>query len=150
MKRELKMNFQYLTNHQSITIRLGLSAVIALVTLVTTTSLPSLRAQDGIGERIGQSLDQGLNRLQGELREGWASLKQTVDRLGIEGRVYSRLRWDKEIATSTIDLDATDKGVVTLRGQVSNAAAKQKAVQLAQDTVGVNRVIDELSVITKE
>ena len=144
------MRYLCFTNHQLTKRCLGVSGFIALLAIVTTTTLPSLRAQDGIGERIGQSLDQGLNRLQGELREGWASLKQTVDRLGIEGRVYSRLRWDKEVATSTIDLDATDGGVVTLRGQVRNAAAKQKAVQLAQDTVGVNRVIDELSVLSEE
>ena len=131
--------------------RLGASAAFILVIFVgTTTSQPSLRAQEGIGERIGQNLDEGLNRLQGELREGWASLKQTVDRLGIEGRVYSRLRWDKDIATSTIDLDATESGVVTLRGQVHSTTAKQKAVKLAQDTVGVNRVVDELSVSTPE
>ena len=137
--------------HHRLGIRcLKVSAALALTMFVTIASLPSIRAQDGVGERIGQSLDQGLSRLQSELREGWASLKQTVDRLGIEGRVYSRLRWDKEVATSTIDLDATDSGVVTLRGQVRNAAAKQKAVRLAQDTVGVERVVDELSILTEE
>lgn len=114
------------------------------------TMLPPLAAQDGIGERIGQSIDRGLNRLQGEVQEGWEALKQTVDRLGVEGRVYSRLRWDKEVATSTIDVDASDAGVVTLKGQVRSSDAKKKAEELARDTVGVTRVIDQLSVAAAE
>ncbi len=115
-----------------------------------TMVAPPLAAQDGIGQRIGQSIDQGLSRLQGEVQEGWKALKQTVDRLGVEGRVYSRLRWDKEVATSMIDVDATEAGVVTLKGQVRDPAAKQKAVRLAGDTVGVNRVVDQLTVTADE
>ncbi len=109
-----------------------------------------LSAQDGLGERIGQSIDQGLNRLQGEIQEGWESLKQTVDRLGIEGRVYSRLRWDKEVATATLKVKSTDDGIVTLEGQVATIAAKKKAMKLADDTVGVTRVIDRLSISAQE
>jgi osmotically-inducible protein OsmY len=33
-----------------------------------------------------------------------------------------------------------------LKGSVPTAAAKQKAVQLARDTIGVSNVIDELNV----
>lgn len=109
------------------------------------TALPA-HAQQGFGERLGQQLDQGVDRLSSELREGWASLRKTVDRMGVQGRVYSRLRWDKQIATSEIDVDVQDEDVVVLRGQVSDDTAKRKAVRLASDTVGVNRVVDELTV----
>ncbi len=128
----------------------GMAVITKIVLLGTFLGVmaitPPLAAQEGIGERIGQSIDRGLDRLQGEVQEGWKALKQTIDRLGVEGRVYSRLRWDKEIATSTIDIDATDAGVVTLKGEVRNPDAKQKAVRLARDTVGVKRVVDRLSV----
>ncbi len=123
-----------------------ITTLVLLAFLFRGTATPPLVAQDGIGQRIGQSIDRGLDRLQGEVQEGWKTLKQTVDRLGVEGRVYSRLRWDKEIATSTIDVDATDAGVVTLKGQVRSSASKQKAVRLAGDTLGVTRVVDQLSV----
>jgi osmotically-inducible protein OsmY len=39
---------------------------------------------------------------------------------------------------------------VTLRGAVANKAAKTKAVTLAAETVGVTKVIDELSVPVSE
>jgi hypothetical protein len=126
------------------------TALVLMAFLFRGTASPPLVAQDGIGQRIGQSIDRGLDRLQGEVQEGWKALKQTVDRLGVEGRVYSRLRWDKEIATSTIDVDATDAGVVTLKGQVRSTAAKEKAVRLADDTVGVKRVVDLLAVTDTE
>ncbi|MGV3483497.1 MAG: BON domain-containing protein [Planctomycetaceae bacterium] len=113
----------------------------------TARAQDSTRAPDGIGERIGQQLDEGINRLSSELREGWASLRQSVDRMGVQARVYSRLRWDKQIATMDIDIDSGDAGVVTLRGRVRSAAAKAKAVELARDTVGVERVVDELAVM---
>lgn len=125
-------------------------ALVFCTFLCGVAMAPPLAAQDGIGQRIGQSIDRGLDRLQGEVQDGWQALKQTVDRLGVEGRVYSRLRWDKEIATSTINIDATDAGVVTLKGQVRSSASKQKAVRLASGTVGVNRVVDQLSVTEDE
>ena len=117
--------------------------------LSTTAALPA-HAQQGIGERLGQQLDEGLERLSSEVREGWASLRKTVDRMGVQGRVYSRLRWDKQIATSQIDIEVQDEDVVALRGEVADAAAKRKAVQLANDTVGVARVIDELTIAPPE
>lgn len=114
--------------------------------LLCLMAVPTAKAQQGIGQRLGQQLDKGIDRLSSEFREGWASLRQTVDRMGVQGRVYSRLRWDKQIDTSEIDIDSDEAGVVVLRGKIRSAEAKDKAVSLARDTVGVERVVDELTV----
>ena len=103
-------------------------------------------AQPGIGERIGQGLDQGLSRLGDELQEGWQSLRQGVDKMGVQARVYSRLHWDKQLAGSELDVEVAEGGVITLRGRVADTAAKEKAIELAQDTIGVTRVMDGLAV----
>lgn len=120
------------------------------VCLISTTAALPAHAQQGLGERLGQQLDEGLERLSSEVREGWASLRKTVDRMGVQGRVYSRLRWDKHIATSQLEIEIQEEDVVVLRGEVADAAAKRKAVQLAGDTVGVARVVDELTVASPE
>lgn len=119
---------------------------LAACVLSTATASPA-EAQQGIGERLGEQLDQGLSRLRTEVREGWASLRSTVDEMSVQGRVYSRLRWDKQLADLKIDVDTEEGGVVLLRGQVSSAEAREKALQLANDTVGVTRVVDELKVL---
>ena len=40
-----------------------------------------------------------------------------------------------------------EPGTAILRGSVPDAAAKQRAVLLARDTVGVSQVVDELAVL---
>ena len=118
-----------------------LTTGIALSVLTAATVMQA-PAQEGLGERI----DRGVSRLRSELREEWATIRQSVERLGVQGRVFSRLRWDKELQRSQIDIDVQNREVVVLRGTVSSATAKQKAVQLARDTVGVEEVVDELQV----
>lgn len=119
----------------------GLGACLFMV----ATAAPA-QAQQGIGERIGEQLDRGIGRLSEELREGWQSLQKSLDKMGVRGRVYSRLRWDKHLAASKLDIDVEEGGVVTLRGRLANAAVKEKAIELTKDTVGVNRIIDELTI----
>jgi osmotically-inducible protein OsmY len=66
--------------------------------------------------------------------------------MGIEARVFGRIHWDKELQGNTIELEVRNSSEAILRGSVPSAAARSKAVALARDTVGVTRVIDELSV----
>ena len=63
----------------------------------------------------------------------------------VEDRVAARLAGDKRL--QGIDFQVTaDGGGVTLRGVVPDATAKRKAVALAENTVGVESVTDELAV----
>ena len=65
--------------------------------------------------------------------------------MGVQSRVYSRLHWDKDLNDAKIDLEFKD-GTATLRGTVKTVKAKAKAVELARDTVGVDRVVDQLTI----
>ena len=49
---------------------------------------------------------------------------------------------------SKVEIDVQKGGVAVLTGSVADAMARAKAVQLAQDTVGVTQVIDQLVVLT--
>lgn len=59
-------------------------------------------------------------------------------------RVENRIRWDRYLKDSDIEVHLTGTGVVTLRGEAPDRALKQRAVELARTTVGVERVVDEL------
>ena len=119
---------------------------MGLAALWLAISPANLAAQEGLGERLGRELDEKLTDLSSELREGWAKVEQLVDKLGVRGRVYARVHWDKVLTSEPIRIDMEDASVVVLTGQVPDEAARKKAVRLAEDTVGVTRVIDRLEV----
>jgi osmotically-inducible protein OsmY len=54
------------------------------------------------------------------------------------------LQWDKTLADTTIDVAVTDKEV-ELRGTIRRDEQRRRAIELAESTVGVERVTDHLS-----
>jgi hyperosmotically inducible periplasmic protein len=102
----------------------------------------------GVGERLGESVDRGLNTLGEKLRRTWADIRKSVDELTVQGRVYGRLRWDKALANAPIEVTVQNESTVTLTGTVADEAAHTTAVTLAQGTIGVGKVVDHLTVST--
>ena len=64
---------------------------------------------------------------------------------GITTRVKMKFAADDTVKAYQINVD-TQKGVVTLTGDVETPAAKMQAVQIARNTEGVRDVIDQLHV----
>ena len=60
-------------------------------------------------------------------------------------KVQSKFFLDPDVKGRQVNVD-TRKGVVTLQGTVSSAAEKQQAEQIARDTEGVARVVNQLTV----
>ena len=100
----------------------------------------------GVGERLGESVDRGLNTLGEKLRRTWADIRKSVDELTVQGRVYGRLRWDKALANAPIEVTVQNESTVVLSGTVADEAAHTTAVTLAQGTIGVGKVVDNLTV----
>lgn len=61
------------------------------------------------------------------------------------GRVKGRLETDRRLAGLPFTITAEGERV-TLRGVVPDAAARKRAVSLAENTIGVAEVVDELAV----
>jgi osmotically-inducible protein OsmY len=76
---------------------------------------------------------------------GFQMMKTTIDELSPEARVTARLRWDKALMGSTVKVKAVG-GVVELKGGVANGVLKERAVHLAQTTMGVEKVVDALEI----
>jgi osmotically-inducible protein OsmY len=79
------------------------------------------------------------------MTSGIEVLKTGVDELSPEARVAARLKWDKALAGAAIKVKAVG-GVVELKGSVATAELKERAMHLAQTTVGVETVSDSLEV----
>ena len=123
--------------------KLLLSVSAALVVLVFGVVS---QAQDGPLRRTGRALDNaGKNvraRVEGEVVRG----QITVQERDLLARVTNRIRWDKKLVNSVLQIEVQLDGAVFLRGSVVDAAAKNRAVDLAESTVGVTKVVDELAV----
>ena len=124
-----------------------------LVLASAAAAAGAVRADDSTADQIGDRLHQAAKELKqegreavGQIRESWEQARKAVDRLGIEGRVYGRLKWDKALAGADLRVDVREGKVAVLKGTVPTSAARDKAKQLAADTVGVESVVDELEV----
>jgi osmotically-inducible protein OsmY len=119
---------------------------LAGIALLVLSFASAAHAQEGVGQRIGQRIDEGAQTVGAKIRQTWQEIRQSTSNMGVEARVYARLHWDKALSNATLDIDVQEGGVVLLRGSVADMGAKTKAVSITQDTVGVSRVIDELAV----
>jgi osmotically-inducible protein OsmY len=69
----------------------------------------------------------------------------TVDDAWIHTKIASKLIGDRETPARKINIDVVN-GVVTLRGEVATATAKDEADRVAKDTEGVRQVRNLLKV----
>jgi osmotically-inducible protein OsmY len=95
------------------------------------------------GQKIGGAVGDGPNRLA-------SSLPGSVGEAGIAIRVTNRLRWDRYLAKLDVEVETTAPGAVTLRGKVPDRSIKQRILDLAKSTIGVERVEDQLTLPEKE
>jgi hyperosmotically inducible periplasmic protein len=123
-----------------------LTITFAAVLVVSALLCIESPAQEGLGQRIGQQIDEGAERLASEVKRGWEEIRESVDKLEVEGRVYSRLHWDKQLAKFEIQVESPSDETVVLVGRVTDQKERQRAVQLAKETVGVKKVVDRLVV----
>jgi hypothetical protein len=80
----------------------------------------------------------------GKLSRGWNSLQgDPLAAASLRDRVAARLRLDRALAEASIEVDA-DGDVITLRGEVGTDQGR-RAVDLAESTIGVEKVVNELT-----
>jgi len=130
----------------------AIAAAVALAVGVAWWAGVGRAQQEGVGEKAGEKLDEvgrkikrGLDKAEGAVREGFHKTRDSVHSMGVAARVYGRLHWDKALTSSDLHVKV-EGGVATLSGSVPTAEAKTKAVTLAAETVGVTKVVDELTI----
>ena len=93
--------------------------------------------------RIGKRIAARAEALTGDVRSSAACGWQGPQESGVEGRVAARLRWDKQLPDTAIEVVPAGAGV-ELRGKVRNLEQRRRAVMLADSTAGVEGVKDSL------
>lgn len=143
----------------------------SLAALALLAGLAACGQREG-GQTVGQQLDQALGRTRqaaNDVRQGGReaandartsvmgaggerkdtgpseSLGMKIDDAGITAKVKTGLAADKDLSAGKIEVD-TREGVVTLKGDVANAAAKSRATEIARNVKNVKSVINDLTV----
>jgi hyperosmotically inducible periplasmic protein len=78
-------------------------------------------------------------------RDSGTSLADKIEDAWITTKIQSRYWIDERVKGHNIDV-TTKNGVVTLAGEVDSQEARQQALDLARDTDGVTRVVDQLNI----
>jgi osmotically-inducible protein OsmY len=81
-----------------------------------------------------------------EAREALQTVGEKLRETKHSGKVKAAFELNRELAPLPIDIDATESGVVTLKGRVPNEEVKALAGRVAAAVPGVTQVVDELSV----
>jgi BON domain len=117
---------------------------VGLIVLASAVAAAGCERQDA--ERLTRVGWKVADKLQGLVpdKTPWGASWSGMSDISLEGRVRARFEADKYLAPLNIEVIATDHGV-RLRGRVTDEVLKRRAVELAESTVGVEKVADELS-----
>jgi osmotically-inducible protein OsmY len=84
------------------------------------------------GAEVAERMTEGVNRA-----------SEALDDAALTAKIKSKMALDDLVRARTIDVDTVD-AVVTLRGTVTSTQERDRALQLARETLGVRSVIDQL------
>jgi osmotically-inducible protein OsmY len=98
-----------------------------------------------IGRKVADRLQVPAGDSQGRVPDSLQSIRGGLGEFALDAKVATRLRWDKELEGASVQVAAVGGGTVKLTGTVPSFEARQRAVQLANSTTGVVKVIDELT-----
>jgi hyperosmotically inducible protein len=124
------------------TMRRSLTLSLAALALVAS----SASAQDGPLRRAGRALDQTGKNIRYRVESEVARGETIAEERDVLGRVTRRIEWDKKLAGSALRVEIQPDGTIVLRGSVTSDAAKRRAVDIAENTVGVAAVVDGIAV----
>ncbi len=120
-----------------------------LATALLAWAGPAQAQQGPVGQGLneaGRAVKRGFQTAGQAVSSGFQKTKTTVHNMEVVSRVYSRLHWDKALTSATMEIEVQAGGIAILTGVVPSEEAKAKALTLTSETVGVNQVVDQLTI----
>jgi hypothetical protein len=126
-------------------LRTGRWLLLGLAALAAGCSREDTERLARVGRRIVARTEALTSDLRENLTSGWQGFCASCEQTGLDARVAARLRWDKGLAEAAIRVEAAG-GTVELKGTVRDAGQRQRAVEVAESTAGVEKVTDSLHI----
>jgi hyperosmotically inducible protein len=98
----------------------------------------------GTAGKVADTSKKGVD----ETKHALSKTGEVITDTWISSRIKTKFMGDEGLRASAITVDASDH-VVTLSGAVTDAAAHAKALRMAKEVEGVDRVIDKLTIANK-
>jgi osmotically-inducible protein OsmY len=99
-----------------------------------------------IARKVPGRISDATSDARDSLGAGW---QDVCGEVGVEARVAARLRWDKALADSVIEVKLHE-GEIELKGTVKDEAQRQRAIEIAGSTAGVDKVTEQLQIQVEE
>src|SRR5712675_227796 len=90
------------------------TTVVASCLTAAAQTPPAPNTQPGTAARLGEKIDRGLSQIGSELSQAWSEVRKSVEKMGVQGRVYGRLHWDKALEGAKLEISVRDNHAVVL------------------------------------
>jgi hyperosmotically inducible periplasmic protein len=100
------------------------------------------------GAKTAEKSKEGGAKVVDKTKEGVSKTGEVITDGWITTRIKSKFMGDEALRASDIKVDSNDH-VVTLTGTVVSPAAHAKAIGMAKEVEGVNRVVDRMKIVPK-
>ncbi len=129
---------------------------LALLPALFSLSLFTTGCSDTDAEKLRRVGDKTFDRAAHLTQKVWDELGQTLldqkpaapeKSTDIAQRVWQRIQWDRDLANTSIKVALQDDKLL-LSGNIKSEALKQHAQDVAERTLGVNKVQNDLIVKT--
>jgi hyperosmotically inducible protein len=129
-------------------VRLAVATAIAVaaVALSGCDRAHEDRAAEGVSKAV-RNANQALRAAGETAREGAREAGHALGDAAVTARIKTALLADEGVDGASIDVD-TSRGLVTLSGNLPNAAQVDRALQVARGTPGVRAVESRLTIST--
>jgi hyperosmotically inducible periplasmic protein len=125
-----------------------LGSVVCAVAM-TGFSAASVGAWALPGGQVVEKTKEGANKVADKTKEGLSKTGEVITDAWITTRVKSKFVGEDLLKGSDISVETTDH-VVTLKGTVTSAAGRARAVKEAKEVEGVHRVVNRLTIGPKK
>jgi osmotically-inducible protein OsmY len=120
-----------------------------LLVLVGGCSQGDAERLSRVARVAGQKIESSTGTSRDRFIAGIHTMQNDLDGLNLETRVSARLHWDRTLSEAEVEVHA-EGSEVKLSGKLRDAEQRRRAVELANSTVGVEKVVDELTAPEKE
>jgi hyperosmotically inducible periplasmic protein len=105
---------------------------------VATAGRTTAERAKEVGAQIGQKAGEAA-------KEAGQVAKETLSDGALTAKIKAKMALDDSVNAREVNVDTAD-GVVTVSGRFRSQAARDKALQLAKETLGVKKVVDRTTV----